>query len=230
MANASDQGAPAAETGDRDKIIDAFLALLAERRFEEIDFNDVAERAGVPLARCRAAFDSLLAVYAAHVRRVDAAVLEGIDPEMAQESPRERLFDIMMRRLEALAPHKEAIRSLARSARCNPPLALALNAIAARSQSWMLAGAKIPAQGLRGAVRAQGLAFLYADVLRTWLRDDDPGLARTMAALDRALGRGQQLAECFDRLCACVPFPFRGRRRWQPRDHRNDPGEQPAVV
>jgi AcrR family transcriptional regulator len=227
---AETSGSPAAENGDRDKIIDALMALLAERRFERIGFNDVAAKADISLARCRAQFNSLFAVLAAQFARIDKQVLDGIDADMAQESPRERLFDIMMRRLEALAPHKAAIRSLGRSARCNPPLALALNGMTARSQQWMLTAAGISAHGLRGAVRSQGLALLYADVMRTWLHDDDPGLARTLAALDRALGRGAQLSQCFDRLCRFVPrSPFR-RRRWQPRDHSNDPGEQPAVV
>ncbi|MGE0753465.1 MAG: TetR/AcrR family transcriptional regulator [Variibacter sp.] len=230
MAHTSDQVPPTADRSDRDKIIDAFLELLAERRFEEIGFGDVATKADVPLASCRRQFNALIAVYAAHVARIDAAVLEGLDPAMAQESPRERLFDIIMRRLEALAPHKAAMRSLARSARRNPPLALALNGIAARSQQWMLTGANISAHGLRGALRAQGLALLYIDVLRTWLHDDDPGLARTMAALDRALGRGQQFAHCLDRLCACIPPPLHRSRRWRPRDHSNDPGEQPVVL
>jgi AcrR family transcriptional regulator len=233
MAHTSDQVPPTADRSDRDKIIDAFLELLAERRFEEIGFGDVATKADVPLASCRRQFNSLIAVYAAHVARIDAAVRERLDPAMAQESPRERLFDIIMRRLEALAPYKAAMRSLARSARRNPPLALALNGIATRSQQWMLTGANISAHGLRGALRAQGLALLYIDVLRTWLHDDDPGLARTMAALDRALGRGQQFAHCLDRLCACIPSPLHRSRRWQPRDHRdhsNDPGEQPAII
>ena len=80
------------------------------------------------------------------------------------------------------------MRSLLRSARRNPPLALALNGLAVRSQQWMLTAAGINASGPRGMMRAQGLALLFGSVLRTWVRDDDPGLARTMAALDRALG------------------------------------------
>ena len=38
-------------------------------------------------------------------------VLAGGDVDMAEEPARERLFDVLMRRLEALAPYKEAIRS-----------------------------------------------------------------------------------------------------------------------
>ena len=74
-------------------------------------------------------------------------MLAGGDADMAEEPPRERLFDVLMRRLEALAPYKEAVRSLMRSARRNPGLALALNAMAVRSQHWMLEAAGIGAVG-----------------------------------------------------------------------------------
>src|SRR4051812_21325237 len=146
---------------DREKIIDAFMALLAERPFEEIDFTDVAARAGVSLVRCREEFNSLVGVLAAQVKEIDRAVLAGGE-DMSEEPPRERLFDVLMRRLEALGPHKKAVRSLVRSSGCNPGLALALNSVALRSQSWMLTAAGISTSGLRGAVRCQGMACLYA--------------------------------------------------------------------
>jgi hypothetical protein len=135
---------------------------------------------------------------------------------MAQEPPRERLFDVLMARIEALAPHKQAVGSLIRSAGRNPGLAVALNGFAVRSQQWMLTAADISASGPRGMVRAQGLALLFASVLRTWLRDEDPGLARTMSALDRALARGQRFSGFLDDLCripACVCRGSRRRRR-----------------
>ena len=228
MARKPDPTTP--EKSDRDKIVEAFMTLLAERPFEDIGFGDVASRAGVPLHRCRAAFNSLLAVLAAQMEAVDRAVLAGGDADVAQEPPRERLFDVLMRRLEALTPHKAALRSLARSARCNPGLALALNGLTMRSQAWMLTAADISSSGLRGALRAQGMACLYSDVLRTWVDDDDPGLARTMAALDRQLARGARWSRRLDDLCSFIPNPCRSRR-WRARDrHANDPGEQPAVV
>ncbi len=86
--------------------------------------------------------------------------------------------------------------------RRDPPLALALNGLAVRSQQWMLAAANIDSAGPRGVLRAQGLAVLYAQVLQVWVDDDDPGLARTMAALDGNLRRAEPLA----RLLAGLPF------------------------
>jgi AcrR family transcriptional regulator len=169
------------------------MALLAEKPIERIGFAEIAERAGVTLAHLRGAFGSPLAILAAHLTDVDRSVLAEDFSDMTEEPPRERLFDVLMRRLEVLGPHRQAVRSLLRSARRHTSLALALNALAVRSQKWMLTAAGINASGPRGAVQAQGLALLFSSVLRTWIRDDDPGLARTMAALDRALARGQRL-------------------------------------
>lgn len=212
---------------DREKIVEAFMALLAERRFDAIDFHAIATRAGVSLDHCRAEFDSTLAVLSAQLRDIDRQVLAAGESDMAEEPPRERLFDLLMRRLEALAPHKPAIRNLAASARCNPGLALALNCLAARSQRWMLTAAGISTGGVRGALRAQGMACLYADVLRAWLRDDDPGLARTMAVLDRQLARGARWSRRLDDLCRFLPRPRR-RSEWHrppvpDPDLRDDP-------
>jgi AcrR family transcriptional regulator len=209
----------------RERIVEAFMQLLDEQPIERIGLAEIAERAGISLADLRGEFSSTLAILAAHIKELDRRVLADVDPDMEEEPPRERLFDVLMRRLELLAPHKEAVRSLLRSARRDPPLALALNGLAVRSQQWMLTAAGISATGPKGMVRAQGLALLFAHVLRTWVDDDDRGLARTLAALDRELGRGQRFSGLLDELCripeAACAFRERlrgGRRARRERD------------
>jgi AcrR family transcriptional regulator len=217
---------------DREKIVEAFFALLTERAFENIEYADIAARASVPLATLRNEFGSKLSIVAAYVKAIDRKVLAGGDGDMVDEPARERLFDVLMRRLESMSPHQAAIGSLMRSARRNPGLALALNGLAVRSQQWMLTAANIGAAGPLGAVRAQGLALLYADVLRTFVHDEDEGLSRTMAALDRALGRGQRWAGFLDDLCALVPrrCPPRFRRHRYDRNGDTDRGEEAVSV
>jgi AcrR family transcriptional regulator len=229
-------GSPNPPLSDRDKILEAFFALLAEQAFENIEYADIAARAGVSLATLRSEFGSKFSIVAAYVKAIDRKVLAGGDADMAEEPPRERLFDVLMRRLEELSPHRAAIRSLMRSARRHPSLALALNGLAIRSQQWMLAAANVSAAGPRGIVRAQGLALLFAGVLRTFVHDEEEGLSRTMAALDRALGRGQRWSGFLDDLCrlvprrACLCLPrFRGHRRDWDRDIDRDIGGEEAV-
>jgi AcrR family transcriptional regulator len=216
---AASNGKPA-----RERIINAFMALLAQKPIEQIGLAEIAREAGVPLAELRDTFGSTFAILAAQIKRTDRQVLASADDDIAEEPPRERLFDTLMRRLETLEPYKLAIRSLMRSAARNPGLALALNGLSVRSQQWMLTAADIDAAGPRGLVRAQGLAVLFASVLRTWVDDDDPGRARTMAALDRALARGQRWSGFLDGMCRLPSLMGRRRRR------RRDTGDDEPIA
>lgn len=216
-------------TSDRDKIIAALLALLADKAFETIGLAEVARHAGLSLSQLRSEFASTLGIVAAFVESTDRAVLAEDSSDMTEEPERERLFDVLMRRLETLAPHRQAVRSLLRSARRNPPLALALNRLAVRSQQWMLTAAGIRSSGPRGMIRAQGLAMLFASVLRTWLDDEDPGQARTMAALDRALARGPRFVGFLDDLCYIPSRICRLRSRRRPPRYEDDSEESAAA-
>jgi AcrR family transcriptional regulator len=224
---------PEATPSNRDKAVQAFLELLSERRFESIGLAEVAGRAGLKLSQLRAEFGSTLAIYAAHVKAVDEAVLDetggGTSDDMGEEPTRDRLFDVLMRRLEELTPHKEAIRSVLDSARRNPPLALALNGIAVRSQKWMLEAAGISTSGPRGALRAQGAALLFARVVGVWLDDEEEGLNRTMAALDRGLASAERWDGFLGDLCA-LPCALRGVRRRRHRRRPLDEGPAEASV
>lgn len=221
QSKASPSAQPPRSGSDRDKAVDALMELLAEHPFEEIGLAEVAGRAGLKLSQLRAEFGSVLAIYAAHVKGIDRIVLAGGDEDMAQEPPRERLFDVLMRRLEALAPYKEAVRSMMNSARRNPALAVALNAIAVRSQAWMLEAAGISAAGPRGALRAQGAALMFARVVAVWLKDEEEGADRTMAALDRGLASAERWDGFVGDLCAlpaCILRGPRRRRRYREED------------
>lgn len=197
----------------RNRIIDALMALAAERDWERIGLQAVAERAGIPLDQLRRAYDGRLDIIGDLARRTDAAVLAELDPEMGDEAPRERLFDVLFARFEALAPYREGLRGLAEGARRDPFLGLALNRVAVTSMAWMLTAAGIPATGAVGGLRAQGLALVWARVMRVWFDDDDPGLARTMAALDRRLREAERNFLRISRLSRLFPIPGRPRRR-----------------
>ena len=203
---------------ERDKAIDALMSLLAEQSFEQIGLAEVAGRAGLKLSQLRSEFGSTLAILGAHIKDIDSAVLASDGADMEDESPRERLFDVLMRRVEALAPYKDAVRSIMRSARRNPGLALALNAMGVRSQHWMLEAAGIGASGPRGALRAQGAALMFARVLNVWFDDEEPGLDRTMAALGRGLASAERWDGFVGDLCALPKCMLRGRRRRRSRD------------
>jgi AcrR family transcriptional regulator len=179
----------------RNAIIDALLELAGERSWEEITISDVASRANVSLSAFRDYFPSKGAVLAGFSRRIDHIVLDAISDDMAGEPAKDRLFDVLMRRLDALAPYKLGLESIYDWARRNPLAASALNRVVINSMRFMLEAAGIESEGPVGALKLQGLALAWARILRVWFADSDPGLASTMAALDRELKRGSSFVD-----------------------------------
>ncbi|MCC7048920.1 MAG: helix-turn-helix transcriptional regulator [Alphaproteobacteria bacterium] len=180
--------------GDLDgRAIEAAMRLAVERGWRNVTLAAVAADCGVTLAELYRRYPSCAAILAGLARQVDAAVLGG-PPADAEESPRDRLFDTMMRRYDALKPHREAIARIVADAPGDPLALLCLCGQARRSMAWMLEAAGIPSGGLAGALKAKGLGLVHLSVLRVWLNDDSDDQAKTMAALDTALRRIEPIA------------------------------------
>jgi hypothetical protein len=133
-----------------------------------------------------------------------------------------------MRRFDGLAPHRPALKSISETWTVDPALLRAL----AASQAWMLRAAGIGPEGLEGQLRTAGLGSIYASVFRTWLDDDDPGLARTMAALDRGLRRGERTLNTLDeiksKVCGFASAFASARKRTSDSEPKPSPDTPPA--
>src|SRR5215470_6581434 len=181
------------------RVLAAALACAAAKDWAQVSLLDIAQEAKVPLGEMRDLFPSKSAIIAALLRAVDREVLNRTERVAGQEK-RDLLFDVLMTRFDVLAPHKAALRSMAKSTGGDLALAGPLFA----SQHWMLEAAGIDSSGAGGAVRVAGLAGVYASVFRTWLEDEDPGHARTMAALDRRLRRGESAIRNVEQVTSVV--------------------------
>lgn len=179
----------------RKAIIDALMKLAATRAWSEIEITDIAQEAGVTLAEFRDLFPSKGAVLGGLSRLIDRKVLEETTNDLAGEPARERIFDVIMRRFDALEPYKEALRRISRDIRYDLPSMAALHQVAVNSMRFMLAAADIGTEGPLGTLKLQGAVLVYSNTMRTWLDDDDPALAKTMARLDRELRRGERVME-----------------------------------
>ena len=215
-------------TDPRGKIVDALMDLARDRRFEDISIRDICKAAGVSLADFRDLFPSKGAVLAGFSRRIDRFVLSQDSEQLGDESPRERLFDILMRRLEAMAPYREGLREATAWLRREPAAALAMNQVVVASMRFMLEAAGIEVEdGAASMIKLQGLSFAWARIVGVWLDDDDPGLSKTMAEVDRELTRGERAVAGVDRLNdlaspirALAQAAFDARRRFRERPHR----------
>jgi len=176
------------------KIVDAALRLAALQGWADTSLADIAAEAKVPLAELRHRFAGKSAILRAFLRRVDEQVLAGSDPALADEPVKDRLFDVLMRRLDALEPHRDALAAIGRELQREPPaLACFLAGPFQRSMRWMLEAAQVPPWGALQPLQVKGLGVLYLSVYRVWLGDEGTDKAKTMAALDKALSRADSV-------------------------------------
>ncbi|MCC5977653.1 MAG: TetR family transcriptional regulator [Salinarimonas sp.] len=217
----------------RDEIVEATMALAADRPWDDIELGDIAEAAEITLADLREHFPSKGAVLGGFARKIDMTVLTGSSDDLIGEPARERLFDVYMRYIDALTPYKPALRRIAYAVRREPLTIAALNQVALNSHRYMLAAAHIPTEDALGPIKLQGSVLTMARTLETWLDDDDPDLARTMARLDRELGRAERFMErAADVHRMTAPFRAIGQAimesgaRMRRRRHESDTGDQ----
>lgn len=182
---------------DKGRAILAALRLAAERPWADVSIRDIAEEAGLSLDAMRKAFGSKTQIISAYMRAIDDQVLSAIPPRDPNETARDALFEVLMARLDAMAEHKPALRSI----NADTSFDSGLFGSYLNSQRWMLLAAGLDGDGPRGVMRASGLAALFGSVFQVWLDDDDPGLAKTMAALDRRLRRAEATMSSIDQAC-----------------------------
>jgi AcrR family transcriptional regulator len=182
------------------RILAAALGCAAKASWADVTLLDIAEGADLSIGELREEFTTKARIIAGLMRAIDDEVLKRLERRAPGQGKRDRLFDIIMTRFDVLGPHKAALKSINASGAADVALALPYLS----SQHWMLQAAGVGTDGAMGAVRLAGLGLAYAWVFRTWLEDDDPGLAKTMAALDRRLRRGERALGGIEHLNAAV--------------------------
>jgi hypothetical protein len=134
--------------------------------------------------------------------RLDRAMLAIPADELEGLSHRERLFELLMRRFDAMRPFKEGLKRLTREARGEPEMVLASICNLDRMAGWLIELAALPYRGLEGRLARRVLMLAYARMFGVWLDDDSSDLATTMAELDKRLDQLERLAGLGDRLFA----------------------------
>ena len=204
-------------TAANEAALDAFIKLIAEKGFADVALRDVAEAAGLGLAELYRLYPDKVALVAAFLAKIDAEVLAGTpnrrDPE---ETARDRLFDVMMRRYDAQRPYREALAAIRRAGTRDPMLALAMGPALRRSMAAMLEAASVPSDGLGGALRQNGLLAIHYAVSRVYDKDETTDLSKTMAALDSRLKTAERWVQLIEKY---VKYP----ESKKPQNEANSP-------
>jgi AcrR family transcriptional regulator len=199
------------QPSEADIIAAAAVRLAGERGWRNLTLGDIALEAGVTLsalARCYGARHEILDGFE---RMIDRRMLAGAIAGDINDKPRDRLFDIIMERFDALLPYREGVRRITRELPFDPISALTMAAAMPRSLSWMFTGARIAVDGPAMPFKLAVLGGVYLATFRVWLDEESQDLSKTMATLDRRLDRAMSLiGGSFGRSRPPEPVPSEG--------------------
>jgi len=191
-------------------LIAAAFQLAAERGWRSVSVAAAALAAGLPLDRARERFPGRPVILLRFGRLADQAALAEVTSE---GSVRDRLFGLLMRRIDALQAYRSGVVALLHALATDPPMTLLLTLANRRSMRWMLEAVGISTHGIIGELRVKGLLVVWLWTIRAWRNDDSEDLSTTMAALDGALRRADQTA---------------GWLGWRARPAPEPPAEEPS--
>jgi ubiquinone biosynthesis protein COQ9 len=172
-------------------LVTAAFRMAGEDGWRTVNVAGAAREAGMSLVEARERFPSRDAILLRFGRLADQAALADAS---SQGSVRDKLFDLLMRRFDVLQTHRTGVKALLRFVPSHPRTGLLLACATRRSMRWMLQAAGVSATGPRGGLEVRGLMAVWLWTVRAWERDESEDLSGTMAALDNALQRAEQLA------------------------------------
>jgi hypothetical protein len=169
----------------------AALTLASSMPWREVTLLKLADTAARPISDFYGA--SLGEAVDCVEEAFDRAIgdnLEALDPA---QSVRDRLFELIMRRFEAMEPHRAAVVAMEAGADRDPTLMAAAHQRHVRCARWVLALSGLEADGMTGQARAQGLGVIIGQARMAWRGDDAGDFNKTMASLDKNLRRAEEM-------------------------------------
>lgn len=171
-------------------MIEATLQLAQFQGWQRVSLVDASREAGLPLQQVRQRFPFKSMVLLRLNRQIDDAALCG---ESYGSTVRERLFDLLMRRFDAMQDYRHGICAVMQAVPRDPALAAFLAATTMESLRWIADAAALDRQGLGGVIRLNTLLAVWSKTLISWEKDNTPDLADTMQTLDKALTRAERM-------------------------------------
>ena len=174
---------------------DAAWTLLATHPVDQIDFDAVADMAGVERGLAGALFGSVQCLVLAKMTELDRqSLMETCDDiqDAGAVSIREKIIESLLHWFETYAPYRSQIDQLNQSARNHPDLALRLFIGLEALIRHILVMSGDPALGFKGMVRVKGVAGVFLSTARVWMKDDSNDLAATMKMIDQRMSQAEE--------------------------------------
>lgn len=181
-----------------EKGLKAALDLAASRAWTDIPLTDIAAKAKLSLSDFHGVASREDLVEALDGWFDKAMSAEGVPDDT---SPRERLFEVIMLRFEAMEPYRAGLTEILKFRETSLTHLVRLPQHRHATAAWALASAGLDDDtGAPASLKRIAIAFVIAETERAWRRETSGDFALTMAALDKGLRRAEDRLGQFRRL------------------------------
>lgn len=186
------------------KITKAILLKIARQRFQEIgwkafSFEDLALLSGASLAQIYAIFPSKEDIYLAFTHQINQETLEQVHLEDLT-SLKERLFELIVCRLECLDPYRLVIQEIYDSSIRDPCQCIFITRNIKKNLLWMMRVSGCRSKGFSQILFLNTFFSLYIVTFYKWLQDQTKDKAQTLSFLDQSLTRVLPLFQAFEKI------------------------------
>ncbi|MEE2998381.1 MAG: TetR/AcrR family transcriptional regulator [Pseudomonadota bacterium] len=177
-----------------EKIILATLKLAETMPWQEVTMNKIAKAAKIENSTLNENFSSKLSILSAFNRQLDEQAMKNFSNITNMGSIREQIFEILMARFDSLNLHKIALNSIYKETVPIDPIASShgFNNLI-NSMEIILNIVGIATRSPLGCIKTKVLGAIFFRSFRTWLKDESPDMAKTMATLDKDLAKAETI-------------------------------------
>ncbi len=176
------------------RIVDTAVDLAEESGWGGVRLHNVANRLKISPAELQTHYRDLDAVADAWFARAMDTMLAPPPRKFSAEPAEARLFLLLMRWFDALAPHRKVTGQMLREKLypSHPHHWVPMIFNLSRTIQWLRDAAALDAEGRRRQIEEVGLTALFLATLTVWLNDETRDQERTRAFLRRRLARADR--------------------------------------
>ncbi len=182
----------------RRKVMEAALALASEQGWQYTTLRDIALRAELSIAEMLACVEDKDDILVLIEKNIEEQCFKNIHVSYDDGlSIRERLFDTLMERFDVLSEYREGLLSILDAMVLDPKALMVSSPYLCKSMARILEVCGAETAGVKGSIKILGVTAIYLRILKVWREDETQDLSKTMAALDKALGKAEHYADSF---------------------------------
>lgn len=182
------------KASSKERIAFAVLDLVNRFGWTNLSLSQIRKAAKIPTQEFHKIVSDKKDLLPLLVRFISDQMAARVERDMRGEA-RERLFEVIMARFDALQDHRRPILKIVRESRKTLFHPCAFLQAEKEALAQMISLAQLETKRGQYLLLFAGLSFLYVAVFALWMRDETLDMSKTMAGLDRSLKLADKLFE-----------------------------------